>query len=671
MGELHKLQQFFGKGEGEIMLDSSGGIGTSVLSAGVMDESGIAEAQHHHRSATETLESSHIAHGHNHSHTTLDDIKRSLKVPDGKYDAYLENVIKKIPPTVPLSDVMTQLEIEINKDEESQSRRKEASQAVKQKAAYLRSKADLIDSETSLRRSHAAFKQEWEKKLQDISLKNRKAAQSMAVFSKTVCDFLPEYTTTQMMRDASLEMTPAVMKDILKQVLPDPSTARNVLDTLLTTKVAASHEEELRDELLSCGVSHTLTDIVFNLHRHLNSELFEASTTLDSLKQSSETLYALQKKVANIEEACHHAKEEGDLRTAEILQDQSLSTMEDALQVIKSRLKLLVGSGQDVLTPEIEDAKLMSDREIAAGKMKCDSLDDVLEQDAKKLVETHSKMSQVRMKEVEEANAVISKYDKELDETEDAQKQIEEQMAGLHKEYKDLAERRWAIVNKRIEMFEASDAKQRYFEAQCKTQQTHLQQMQEVKDYLTVVAQLHKLVDRWVATAAGGIGTKMAMVEGELRDHRLEEQKQHHRVFRKYFLTNGEQIFKMEERVKECGRLIRHQKSTAHHESVIDVCDDQSSLYLSHAKELESMRQECLEKVEVLHRKSEDATKDFANSARSLREAGVKCTDPREELLMQTAKLKQLSITHRMKLFEADARENEEEQLELQKLFGK
>eukprot|EP01059_Diplonema_ambulator_P033795 TRINITY_DN7225_c0_g1_i1.p1 TRINITY_DN7225_c0_g1~~TRINITY_DN7225_c0_g1_i1.p1 ORF type:complete len:686 (+),score=292.61 TRINITY_DN7225_c0_g1_i1:46-2058(+) len=667
VAELQKLQQFFGKGEGEIsMIDPVNVSGdSSVLSAGVL-ESEIPDSYGQH-----TVEHTMVSSRERDCNNTLEVVKRSLKVPDDKYDVYLENVLRSIPPSMPLHEVMSHLEVEIDREQDSMVKRKEVSQAVKQKAAFLRSRAELLESETALRRAHASFKQECEKRFQEIAMKERKASQSMASFSKSVCDFLPEYTTAQMMRDAGLDLSPSNMRDIVSKVLPDPSTARNILDTLLTSKVPESHKAEMREDLLNCGVSETLAEVVFRLHEHLNSEMFEAATTIDSLKVSADTLYALQKKVANIEEACQHAKEEGDLRTTEILQDQALITMEDTLAVIRDRLKLLVGSGQDSLTPDVQEANLVCQEELARNKERCDDIDNLLEEDARKLVDTHSRLSQVRMKEKEESDDALKRYDLELDETEKAQRQVEEQILELQRQYKDLAERRWHIVNKRIEVFEASDAKQRYFEAQCKTQQTHLQQMQEVKDYLTVITQLHRLVDRWVATASGGISTKMGMVETELRGHRLDEQKQHYHIFRKYYLANGEQIFKKEERVKECNRLIRHHKSTAHHESVLDLCDDQSQMYLNHAKELERMRDECLGKVRALQEKSEQAARDFGSSAKALREADIKFTDPHDELLTQTAKLKQLSVTHRMKLFEADAKENEEEQIELQKMFSK
>ena len=434
-------------------------------------------------------------------------VKNSMNVPNGStgatIDTYIERVMTRIGEDITndekLADVMSKMEAEIHREQDVHSKEQEIRDAVRSKAAFLKSKASLSSSQQQLHTLHRDLGHDIGRRLQEISSELKQNNKLLSEFSEHAKgDFHPEYAMSTMVNDCDLQVSNDKMKLLLQENMADPSSALHILDGLLTTTHTAEEGKEIKHDLVSYGVGSDLVNHIMELHTTLNSDQLESQVAIKSLQKSEESIPRLQSSIQHTEQSCNKAMSESNLESVETLQEESLGNYNKMLALVQERLSLLIGSGRDNITSNVKQRYEQSAQLIATVAQRCDEVDRLLEDDARKLVDTHDQLKDTRTKESNTTNSAISEIDSEITDNEIQQQQITTQILSLQQSYKDLSSSRDRLVTERVKLVEDNECKQRLFETQCRTQQQHLKMMQDVKDHLTLVNQLHKFIDRMV-----------------------------------------------------------------------------------------------------------------------------------------------------------------------------
>ena len=380
-----------------------------------------------------------------------------------------------------LVNIMQQVEDEIERDTAAAAHKHAIAKSLKDKAAFVRSKAFLSEQEDVLAGLHATTVTAFDKQFQEVLAQSRRVGQAMLAFDRDCAqcavppdDDVQEDFVAQMEEECGLVMTQAALKQhIVDLSRSQPTDARQLFSELAGSKTATSTVSDFA----ACGVESDAAALSLEFHAFLNSELFNTSTTMQRLEAANREAAELTRTVSNRQRIYQRDPtnaNQTDLGTA----------LEGLLATSQLKVALL---GSVCGAPAMED--ITAKREAARGfvhqvTVTCDALDATLDDDAKKICDSHSSMLEENERVKSEARQAVQACDAKLAENASTQKALAEKTAELLKMMQDAGAERALLVSKRMQVMEESATEQRRFESRRKCVQDHVQLMKDMKECL-------------------------------------------------------------------------------------------------------------------------------------------------------------------------------------------
>jgi len=193
----------------------------------------------------------------------------------------------------------------------------------------------------------------------------------------------------------------------------------------------------------------------------------------------------------------------------------------------------------------------------------------------------------------------------------------------LHNERSGLVA---GVVNAR----EAEDQRHQAYQALLESTQTQKSNLQQILRELDQFEKLFAEVQSCGEEAKKKLSDKIQVADAVLRNVRLDEQRNHLSVFRRYSLTLGDYLYRREKRVTDISKAIRSVAMSR--EVARDVLDRNVDRYDGDRQSLEQERADLTAETAMLKKSMDGAMALFVPTEQALHLAGVKFVHPTKEL---------------------------------------
>eukprot|EP01012_Entosiphon_sulcatum_P023665 TRINITY_DN2876_c0_g1_i1.p1 TRINITY_DN2876_c0_g1~~TRINITY_DN2876_c0_g1_i1.p1 ORF type:complete len:738 (-),score=195.57 TRINITY_DN2876_c0_g1_i1:77-2212(-) len=593
-----------------------------------------------------------------------------------RFEGFLDRVVDRAifagdeeNPTI--SQFVNHVSDEFAKDERSRQQEEQLFEVTKQKIQNLKFQTPLLEHEEALRQLHRQLLQEAENQRQDLSALHQKGADQLALLDANVrCPILVTYTSEQLVSENALSMPLEELRALAAAAHPDLVLMQRLLDELLEPSCNRRRRDAIEGSLkenvpiLRTPILAELAIPIFDL---LHSDLLNTGQIRAQLFASDDVVKRLQHKVEQLEQAREQALNDDDMMQAERLHMQSIDMLADLMAAIQSRLQTLGGETNSLgsmLRRFIEHAQraVAEWREQEAEiQRRCEEdLAKVARKDRSQVAENDAHCNQFDIFR-EASNAALSENMQRQDE-------VYAKVCQLYEQLRELGEARWQQVTERVDALEREERRKEHYASYCRASDEHQRMLRNVLQNCSECLTAMSALETFLQGGTELVAAKYEASERELKDLRLDEQRNHLSVFRRYYLTVGELLFKKEKRLQELDRLQRHAELQV--QMARDTLDSNIKQYRDQAHVFEEETNQLSEVVNALREKADQAKDDFEETSEALRRDGVQFLHPAIELQEQNvqrrAKLNQL----KKKYADKDKEDCEHEEEDVKKLHA-
>eukprot|EP00759_Apiculatamorpha_spiralis_P034309 PhF_6_TR35394/c0_g1_i3/m.51473 len=308
-----------------------------------------------------------------------------------------------------------------------------------------------------------------------------------------------------------------------------------------------------------------------------------------------------------------------------------LGMLEELMMIVHQRIGIASGQGnQSVVTKSFEETFVKTNEELLKHRQANDALRQRLAKDFRAVEEKRSIIS--KENDLRTLEFTKKRETDALAVDANAKRQVDawNRIVKIFEELSLLSNERSALVAQMVDARDAEERRKLQHTRMIETMGIHVQNMNTIARELEQFDKLYAEVGSCAEGARGKLIAKTREVEAVLREVRLDEQKNHLSVYRRYMLTIGDYVYRRERRL---GDITRARKmAELSREVARDVLDKNIDKYTLEMNQLEREGLEISNEVKVLRGRMEHATKEFVPTEIALREAKLQFLHPQKEL---------------------------------------
>eukprot|EP00992_Anisonema_acinus_P015198 TRINITY_DN9655_c0_g1_i1.p1 TRINITY_DN9655_c0_g1~~TRINITY_DN9655_c0_g1_i1.p1 ORF type:complete len:811 (+),score=210.83 TRINITY_DN9655_c0_g1_i1:64-2496(+) len=393
-----------------------------------------------------------------------------------------------------------------------------------------------------------------------------------------------------------------------------------------------------------CCLDPELLDTVKRLHHLLVTNPVTLETVLAVLNTNDEMMKRLQTKVDDAERSRAQAIEDEDMSRAESYHDESIKLQSALLKLIVDRLAMLLQPGEEMqLIAQVDEADRFANDRIDALRSEAAAAIDSVSKDLGTIDAHKEKQLKAYQDMCDNFDSMEKRSASDLQTNGHRQHQAWLDIIEAYDALVKLGDQRKGIVDKYIadrDTHERAKGAHEAWMATAADQQNRLQNLlTDAQNFVNCLDNLQLFVKQTTHT----IHDRIDAVKAEIRKVLLDEQKRYLNIFRRFYLTSGELLYKKEKRLEEIEKMIEQNQFQIGF--VKESLDPNAVMYRAHNMELTKLKDEIALKVEWLKDICDTASVDFAPTEEALKAAGVDFVSP-------TIELQELLVDRRAKVAE-------------------
>eukprot|EP01006_Ploeotia_vitrea_P028814 TRINITY_DN61444_c0_g1_i1.p1 TRINITY_DN61444_c0_g1~~TRINITY_DN61444_c0_g1_i1.p1 ORF type:complete len:909 (+),score=98.87 TRINITY_DN61444_c0_g1_i1:36-2762(+) len=502
-------------------------------------------------------------------------------------------------------------------------------------------KAPVIQHEERTLSDYAKMAEKCTQKRDNVRSRHAKGLELLEQYdANSTWPYTASYTVKQLIDDAHLNVPYDEVDTFHSQPANaySATTINNLFDEVsdfnnakrkITTLV-----EELRKMSKGCAPgTEALPDVVGQLYELLHLESTSVDHLREHLGQTDHKIPVLLSKVDQIDSARECAVREEDMEKAEGCHDASLRALEEVLDLILARLAVKNKGSTATSLDKVTELEEYAKKLLAPLVPHCEELMSRINSDNTAL-DTRRQEEQNKLEEATTAHKQYQRRAKEMFQQNTMNHNtLWAEIQTQYDKLKQLGEERYAEIEVWISETEKHERTKAQYDQVNLAIDKHKKTLADMLDQVRGISTIVQHYEGVVSKACTEVRRRADNSTVEIDNLALQEHKRHYEVFRKYYLTLGELIYKKEKRAEEIDRLIRTidlQISIS-----ADTLDPHVQRHREFKKELERTKHTCRHKLDILRENGHKAAEDFKPTEAALATAGINIVSPLIELQEQ------------------------------------
>lgn len=439
----------------------------------------------------------------------------------------------------------------------------------------------------------------------------------------------------------------------------DPAAVRQLLRQMLQPATTVARGEGIVQDLkrqippsgpLSTGLQ-ALPDIAHLLHQVIHDTDCLARLE-EGLVRTEPRLREVLQRVEGVEAHRDATLREGELVQTELLHDEAINLLQEALDVVMHRLGLLHDVGHERRIARLGELEERAVRIIEPIRQMLAALRDSVNGDQGRLARRKDGERQRLQDTAAQHEAKRRSTHLRLNENEKRQEGVWSQIQQLFGELQGLGAERWEEVKRWTQEEENMIAAQHQCAAVNRAIEEQQAALRDLEAHLQSLEGMVQAYDQFTNTVGSKVRSAHATMSEYVAAMKHQEQKRHYEVVRRYFASLADLLTKKQTRAEEIDRF------TLHLDHQIDAAsrtlDPGLARYHTMKTDLARERAHVMQKIETLKQNAAKAVADFQPTEQALAHQGQDVLSPVVESTESNLPRLNTSIQARRSVIDAD-----------------
>ena len=442
-------------------------------------------------------------------------------------------------------------------------------------------------------------------------------------------------TVQQLAEEAGLELGPDMVKALESRYNPQehpaalPQVVELAMDALGLPGAAQMSPRKVQRHVpcLDPGIATALDKI----EGIVGADPVTAEQVMAGLAASNQLRNRLQQSVDELETKRSRAILAEDLSHAELLHDDSIELQGQLNRICLERITALADpGGHSSAGPTLE--RLVGDvlQQVTEGQAAVQEEMGRLRRDMGRLDEARERRGAEQQAATSEFQAQERHHAELLRANVQKQKEIWQHVLQGCNALARLSEQRYDVVQRYLHGKEAQEQFRGETAQWVAQADRHRDRLRDLLRVATDHADLLGNVALTVQSGRAALQSRLDGVRGQVERVLFEEQRQHHAVFRRYYLTVGELLYKKEKRLEEISKMI--DQNNFQIAFAKEALDPNGQAYRAHNAELARLHEEIGAKVDWLKERADESVTDIGPTVKALQDGGLDVQSPVVEL---------------------------------------